>query len=462
MDMEYKQVILQKGKASDDNDYYYFEGYASTFGNVDNGGDIVVKGAFNDSLDSRMPKMVYQHNLQNPIGVWTFATEDATGLYVKGKLPKQNSTASDVGALIKCGAIDSLSIGFTVDDYSLSNGQRLLKKLSLWEVSPVTIPMNSQAKITEIKSVTPFQDLPIADRDTKWDGNAASIRVRKFTNSTDEPSSAYKKAFMWYDEDNSDNYTAYKLPYADVIGGKLVAVPQAIIAIAGVLNGARGGTSIPKADQEKIKSIVKKYYKKMKMPNPWESEKMQCNDIDYKDFDLDEEYEAKSRKRKLDDEEDDEDEKRKKKAKKLRSAEKESDEEDYMEDDEDDMEDSAKKKKKMKKDCDNDEDEDSKKKKGKSKKETEDDDDQEEDEEDSKKRKNRKSLDIWDIKSFNKMQLESVLRESGLFSKSASVYLASFFQSDRSESDRIENEQKSNSIEEELNKLKLSLKNFKG
>ncbi len=441
MDMEYKQVVLQKGKSSDDNDYYYFEGYASTFGNVDNGGDVVVKGAFNDSLETRMPKMVYQHNLQNPIGVWTSANEDSSGLYVKGKLPKQNSTASDVGALIKCGAIDSLSIGFTVDDYTLSNGQRFLKKLSLWEVSPVTIPMNSQAKITEIKSVTPFQDLPMADRDTKWDGNAASLRVRKFTGSKDEPSSSYKKAFMWYDEENEDNYTSYKLPYADVVDGKLVAIPQAIIAIAGVLNGARGGTSIPKQDQEKIKSIVKQYYKKMKMPNPWESEKMQCNDIDYKDFDLNEDYEAKAKKRKVDDEDEDaEDEKRKRKAKKLRNMEKESED---MDDDEDDMEDSSKKKKKAKK-------------------ESEDDAAQEEDDEDSAKSKKRKSLDIWDIKSLNKMQLESVLRESGLFSKSASLYLASFFQSDRSESDRVENEQKSNSIEEELNKLTLSLKNFKG
>lgn len=454
--MEYKQVIFEKSKTKEDSEYFYFEGYASTFGNIDNGGDIVVKGAFTGSLTQRLPKMVYQHDLKDPIGVYTYAYEDKKGLYVKGKMPLANSKCKDVSALIKCGAIDSMSIGFTVDDYNIKDGKRYLTKLNLWEVSPVTIPMNSEALITSFKSVTPFQDLPIANRDRKWNADAATTRIRKFTDSEDAPSESYRKAFMWFDQENSDKFTAYKLPYADVVNGKLMAIPQSIISIAAVLNGARGGTNISKEDQDKIKLVIKKYYLKMKMPNPWESDKMSLEDLDYKRKRMkDEEDEDKRKKRMKDDEEeDDEDEKadseddddseeeeysrsKRKKGKKLRSADK------SEEDEDDDEEDKPKAKKSKRKPVD------------------EEDDDSEEDEK-VKKRKNKKSLDMWDLKDLSKHELEFVLRESGLFSKSGSTYLASFFHKGRSESDQYEKESKSNTLEDALRRVTLSLKKFKG
>jgi len=50
-------------------------------------------------------------------------------------------------------------------------------------------------------SVTAFQDLPLADRDRDWDGDAAEKRVRKWADATDEPNEKYRDAHVWYDKD---------------------------------------------------------------------------------------------------------------------------------------------------------------------------------------------------------------------------------------------------------------------
>ena len=79
-------------------------------------------------------------------------------------------------------------------------------------------------------SVTAFHDLPLADRDRKWDGGEAEKRVRKWAGAEDEPNEKYRDAHVWYDSDNKDNFTAYKLLIADVVDGKLTAVPRGVMA----------------------------------------------------------------------------------------------------------------------------------------------------------------------------------------------------------------------------------------
>ena len=74
-------------------------------------------------------------------------------------------------------------------------------------------------------AVTSFQDLPLADRDHDWDGDAAEKRVREWAGAEDGPNEKYRDAHVWYDADKKDNFTAYKLLIADVVDGKLRAVP---------------------------------------------------------------------------------------------------------------------------------------------------------------------------------------------------------------------------------------------
>ena len=57
-------------------------------------------------------------------------------------------------------------------------------------------------------AVTSFQDLPLADRDRAWDGDAAEKRVRSWAGAEDEPNEKYRDAHVWYDADKKDNFTA--------------------------------------------------------------------------------------------------------------------------------------------------------------------------------------------------------------------------------------------------------------
>lgn len=141
-----------------------FEGYGSIFDNVDSGRDVVVKGAFTRSLRQHSrkgtkPKLLWQHDRYQPIGVWESLKEDATGLWAKGRLLiKQNVPKADEAyALLKSGAIDGLSIGYGVpvggSQYDAKKNLRYLKDLDLYEVSLVTFPMNQSAMVNTVKGI---------------------------------------------------------------------------------------------------------------------------------------------------------------------------------------------------------------------------------------------------------------------------------------------------------------------
>ena len=119
-------------------------------------------------------------------------------------------------------------------------------------------------------SVTAFQDLPLADRDREWDGTAAEKRVRKWADAEDEPDAKYRDAHVWYDNANKDNFGAYKLLIADIVNGKLTAIPRAVMAAGAVMQGSRGGVDLPKDDIDRVKSHLAKYYKKMDETAPWD------------------------------------------------------------------------------------------------------------------------------------------------------------------------------------------------
>ena len=119
-------------------------------------------------------------------------------------------------------------------------------------------------------AVTSFQDLPLTDRDREWDGDAAEKRVRTWAGAEDGPNQKYRDAHVWYDADSKDNFTAYKLLVADVVDGRLKAVPRAVMAAGNIMQGARGGIDIPAKDVDRVKSHLAKYYSKMGDEAPWQ------------------------------------------------------------------------------------------------------------------------------------------------------------------------------------------------
>ncbi len=129
------------------------EGYASLFEATDQGGDVVVKGAYAKSLaalsaSGRSVKMLWQHDPAQPIGLWEEVREDGRGLWVKGRLLTNVAKGAEAAALIEAGAIDGLSIGYRTKQATKdTGGQRRLTELELWEVSLVTFPMLPEARV---------------------------------------------------------------------------------------------------------------------------------------------------------------------------------------------------------------------------------------------------------------------------------------------------------------------------
>jgi HK97 family phage prohead protease len=133
-----------------------FSGYASLFGVVDSGGDMVMAGAFARSLIKRGAsgvKMLWQHQAAEPIGLWASIVEDSRGLKVEGRLDLSVARAREALSLMRKGAIDGLSIGFRTRRATTekSSGVRRLHEIDLWEISVVTFPMLSQARIGAVK-----------------------------------------------------------------------------------------------------------------------------------------------------------------------------------------------------------------------------------------------------------------------------------------------------------------------
>lgn len=245
------------------------EGYAAVFGNKDLGNDIIDPGAFKKTINERKNvPLLWYHQPPEVLGLVFEMEEDNKGLKSRSQINLDTQLGREKFSLIRQGAIKGMSIGFEAIKETWDGTVRRLKEIRLWEISLVTFPMNPLAQVTGIKAVVPFQDLPLADKDREWDAGEARKRLADWAG---DDKDKYRKGFLWYDEENADNLTAYKLPIADVIDGRLYAVPRAIIAAAAAIQGARGGVDIPASDVPGVKNHIEKYYKKMDMTPPWKS-----------------------------------------------------------------------------------------------------------------------------------------------------------------------------------------------
>lgn len=279
------------------------EHVVSVFGIRDLQGDRVMPGAFAKTIFERGQKVrvLDQHDASSvlnvlgkpialreigreelPVDVLTEYPEATGGLLATTQYAMQTEKGRDVFHLVDGGFLPETSIGYdpimaeyveeTVDGEKVTT--RLLKEIRLWEYSNVIWGANPATTTTGTKEVEPPRyvgeedekgasgstSLPIADRGRAWDATAATARVRRATNSTDAPSAQYKNAFFWYDSSAADQFGSYKLPFADVVGGRLTAIPRGVFAVAQRLEG----TDIPDSDKAGVRSRVGRYYARMR------------------------------------------------------------------------------------------------------------------------------------------------------------------------------------------------------
>ena len=282
--LEKKSVHFEIKKSREEGDFFIFEGYASVFDNTDDDDDVVHHGAFRRTLktskllDNPQDRtMLWQHDTHQPIGIATL-TEDDHGLKFTGTLPKEDHFVSGrVIPQLKIGSIRTMSFGFKVGEKYYKDGKRHITDMELYEISPVTIPANSEARILAMKKATRFTDLPLAPDDMVWDSTEARKHVREFTGSEDKPSADFKKAFFWFDQDNEDLFGSFKLPFVDVVDGMLKAVPRGIQAAAGAMRGSRGGVDIPEEDRPAVIRHMNRYFNKMDKDSPFDEDKSLCS-----------------------------------------------------------------------------------------------------------------------------------------------------------------------------------------
>ena len=142
------------------NDEGIFEGYLSTYDDVDSYGTYFIPGAWDKSIErfnsGEVIPVLWSHDRSKPIGKFTELKSDEKGLWGRGKLTLEDPQAKIAYAHMKDGSVMGLSVGFELD-YDNVIYNRLLDALGiaeadLFECSVVVFPANSNAKITNFKS----------------------------------------------------------------------------------------------------------------------------------------------------------------------------------------------------------------------------------------------------------------------------------------------------------------------
>ena len=165
------------------------EAYVSIFGNVDSYGEIVDKGAFSESIKNhfpRYPKGVRDHDWTQPIAKTLEIKEDERGLYVKAKLILEIEKARETYILMKEGVLTDFSFGYRVDEDAIDpeTGFRHLKKLTIYEWSPVLVGANPKTTLVNVKSGEQGEE---EEEDTEENEDTPTDPVDPLKPAEDEP-----------------------------------------------------------------------------------------------------------------------------------------------------------------------------------------------------------------------------------------------------------------------------------
>lgn len=128
-------------------------------------------------------------------------------------------------------------------------------------------------------TATAFQDLPLAERDAEWDATTAEHNVRAWAEAVDEPNDRYRDAHLWYDDRRPQDFASYHVLITDVVAGRLIAVPRAVVA-AGRRVQAGWLDPLSHADQVRVKAHLGQYYARMHVAPPWDAEASRALGVD--------------------------------------------------------------------------------------------------------------------------------------------------------------------------------------
>lgn len=259
-------------------------GIASTQ-SPDRDGEIIMQNGWDLNNFKQNPVILASHNYHDfPIGKATNIQVEDDKLTFKMVFSKATEEAKQAYELVKEGILNCFSVGFIPREFD-SNNQNIITKSELLEISLVSVPANPQAVVMaksfkgnklaeslikewlldkklekevyelenkEEKSVVPFHSYPLADMDMSWDG-PAQIKA------CGDDINKLKSICAWYDGDNPEVKSSYKLPHHLADGQKTVM--KGVMAAMGALMGARGGVNIPEGERQGVYNHLAKHYK---------------------------------------------------------------------------------------------------------------------------------------------------------------------------------------------------------
>ena len=264
----------------------------------DRTGDIIKADGWDFANYMKNPVILWAHKYdQPPVAKATrvFVANNKLQMEIEFPSAGTDAFADMVFNFLSDGFLNAFSVGFMPLEYAPNkNGGNDYIKQELLEVSVVPVPANPEAlrnsisrvayaykSLIEGKATPKFANLPL-DMNASWDASKAEMNVRKWASSdgSGDPATVnmkkYAQAHFWYDDKapdpDGDGYPDrlgdYKLPFADIINGKLTAIWRGVTASMAALLGARGGVSIPQADRKKVYNHIVKYYEKANKTPP--------------------------------------------------------------------------------------------------------------------------------------------------------------------------------------------------
>lgn len=291
MSIEYKSYQVK----SFDNIKGEIIGYGITYGNKDRVNDIILKGALQESIEDFNVgvsiKYLFEHKDALELnGNIDSIQDDNAGAIIKATISEFAKTKLPMHFKRIVEAFNSrkafLSIGYGImDAYVIRNGNkvyiykdgmnlesvvgkrlpsetRYLEKIKAEEFSFTTNPANMQAKILDLKNIN-IPKYPV-ELSSEWNSELANQRWREYSNSTEAPSEMYKKAFLYYNQQEPNNFGSYHLQVVDIINGEPMINQNAVIAVYQVMQGARGGLKVvPSSEIPKLIAVVKELYQKI-------------------------------------------------------------------------------------------------------------------------------------------------------------------------------------------------------
>ena len=293
MELESKQATVE-AKAVNDAEGIV-QAVVSVTNIVDNVNDIIVPGAYAETLEKRVPKGVWSHDTTVPVAKTISAEElnpgderlpehlkeqDAGGVLVKMKFNLNTTRGRDAYEDIKFfGGEQEWSIGYSVpeggSEMKGDSGIREIKRLEWYEYSPVLFGAAPGTKTVSVKEMEIEDKDEVEEEVTEGKGPIRSHAVAFADDRPWKPAmyknvrspadkEYYSNIFAFHKDGEDPNYkTNYSFihHYVGSDGRAGAAALGGLREGIGSLNGARGGTVLRGSDRKGVYNHLARHYR---------------------------------------------------------------------------------------------------------------------------------------------------------------------------------------------------------